>query len=45
MAIKILAVDDEADILRLVEIKLKKSGFEVFTARNGVRRWDPSPRA
>ncbi|OGO40591.1 MAG: hypothetical protein A2Z04_02720 [Chloroflexi bacterium RBG_16_57_9] len=35
MAIKILAVDDEPDVLRLVEIKLKKAGFEVLTARDG----------
>jgi two-component system alkaline phosphatase synthesis response regulator PhoP len=35
MSIRILAVDDEADVLRLVEIKLKKAGFEVLTARNG----------
>jgi two-component system alkaline phosphatase synthesis response regulator PhoP len=30
-----LAVDDEPDVLRLVEIKLKKAGFEVLTARDG----------
>jgi DNA-binding response OmpR family regulator len=35
MAIRVLVVDDEADILRLIEIKLRKSGFEVFTARDG----------
>ena len=35
MAIKVLAVDDEKDILRLVEIKLKKAGFEVVTAQDG----------
>src|SRR5215510_13493345 len=35
MAIRVLAVDDEADILRLVEIKLKKAGFDVSTARDG----------
>jgi two-component system alkaline phosphatase synthesis response regulator PhoP len=33
--IRILAVDDEPDVLRLVEIKLKKAGFEVLTARDG----------
>jgi DNA-binding response OmpR family regulator len=31
----VLAVDDEKDILRLVEIKLKKAGFEVVTAQDG----------
>ncbi len=33
--LKVLAVDDEIDILRLVEIKLKKEGFQVITARDG----------
>src|SRR5262245_22644084 len=35
MPIRVLAVDDEPDVLRLVEIKLKKAGFEVVTARDG----------
>jgi len=35
MAIKVLAVDDEDDVRRLVQIKLKKAGFEVITAVNG----------
>ncbi len=35
MTIRILAVDDEEDILRLIEIKLKKAGFEVLTAHDG----------
>jgi two-component system alkaline phosphatase synthesis response regulator PhoP len=35
MATKVLAVDDEPDIRRLVQIKLKKAGFEVITAENG----------
>jgi len=35
MAIKVLAVDDEQDILHLVEIKLRKAGFEVVTAKDG----------
>lgn len=35
MAIRALVVDDEADILRLIEIKLKKSGFDVLTAHDG----------
>ena len=36
MAIRALVVDDEKDILRLIEIKLKKAGFEVVTARDGL---------
>ena len=35
MAVKVLAVDDEPNILRLIEIKLEMAGFEVMTARDG----------
>ncbi|RNC67245.1 MAG: DNA-binding response regulator [Desulfuromonadales bacterium] len=35
MALRILAVDDEADVLHLLETKLGKAGYEVSTARNG----------
>src|SRR5262245_32842684 len=35
MTVRVLAVDDEPDVLRLVEIKLRKAGFEVLTARDG----------
>jgi len=35
MTIKVLAVDDEPNILRLIEVKLEMSGFEVVTARDG----------
>jgi two-component system alkaline phosphatase synthesis response regulator PhoP len=31
----VLAVDDEPDVLRLVEVKLRKAGFDVITARDG----------
>ena len=40
MAIRALVVDDEADILHLIEIKLKKAGFEVVTARDGQEGLD-----
>ena len=36
MSAKILAVDDEDDVRRLIQIKLKKEGFEVLTAANGL---------
>lgn len=35
MAKKILAVDDEKHIVRLVQINLTKEGYEVVTASNG----------
>ena len=35
MTIKILTVDDEPDVRRLIEVKLKKAGFEVITAVDG----------
>jgi DNA-binding response OmpR family regulator len=35
MPIRVLAVDDEADVLRLIQVKLQKAGFEVLTARDG----------
>jgi DNA-binding response OmpR family regulator len=35
MTIKVLAVDDEDDVRRLIQIKLKKAGFEVVTAADG----------
>jgi two-component system alkaline phosphatase synthesis response regulator PhoP len=35
MTIRVLAVEDEPDVRRLVQIKLKKAGFEVLTAGDG----------
>ena len=35
MPLKVLAVDDEPNVLRLVEIKLSKAGFKVLTAHDG----------
>jgi two-component system alkaline phosphatase synthesis response regulator PhoP len=35
MSIRVLAVDDEPDVLRLIQIKLQKAGFDVLTARDG----------
>jgi two-component system alkaline phosphatase synthesis response regulator PhoP len=35
MTIKVLVVDDEDDVRRLIQTKLKKVGFEVITAVNG----------
>lgn len=33
---KILVVDDEPDIVELLEYNLKKEGYKVYTAKNGV---------
>ncbi len=33
---KILIVDDEPDILELIEYNLKKEGYQVYTASNGL---------
>jgi two-component system, OmpR family, alkaline phosphatase synthesis response regulator PhoP len=35
MAIRILVVDDEADIVRMLKYNLEKEGYEVVTAGNG----------
>ncbi len=35
MPVKVLAVDDEDDVRHLIQVKLKKAGFEVITATNG----------
>lgn len=37
---KILVVDDEPHILRLVSFKLKKAGFDVITADHGQQALD-----
>jgi CheY-like chemotaxis protein len=33
---RVVAIDDEEDILRLIRIKLSKEGFRVITAKDGV---------
>lgn len=35
MPYKVIAIDDDADLLRLVRVKLTKEGFEVITAVDG----------
>ena len=37
---KILVVDDEPDILRIVTFRLEKTGYEVITAINGQEALD-----
>jgi two-component system alkaline phosphatase synthesis response regulator PhoP len=37
---KILLVDDEPDILEFMEYNLKKEGYQVFTAKNGLEALD-----
>jgi DNA-binding response OmpR family regulator len=40
VSIKILAVDDEDDVRRLIQIKLKKEGVNVLTAANGLEGFE-----
>jgi DNA-binding response OmpR family regulator len=40
VSVKILAVDDEDDVRRLIQIKLQKEGFEVLTAANGLEGFE-----
>lgn len=40
MSYRILIVDDETDILEFVSYNLKKEGFEVYTAQNGLEAID-----
>jgi len=40
MAGKILVVDDEPDILKMVTFRLKKEGYEVITAKDGQEALD-----
>ncbi|MDD2751850.1 MAG: response regulator [Candidatus Omnitrophica bacterium] len=40
MAKKILVVDDEPDIVKLLELRLRANGFEVATAYNGTEALD-----
>ena len=40
MSKKILAVDDEKHILRLVQINLEKAGYEVYVGSNGQEAVD-----
>lgn len=35
MSVRVLVIEDEADIQRLIEMKLKASGFVVLTATDG----------
>ncbi|MBI3911670.1 MAG: response regulator [Armatimonadetes bacterium] len=37
---KILVVDDQPHIVRLVEVNLQKANFEVVTAADGEEGWD-----
>jgi CheY-like chemotaxis protein len=37
---KVLVIDDEPHIRRVIELKLKKSGYDVTTASNGVEGLD-----
>ncbi|HVE11767.1 MAG TPA: response regulator [Elusimicrobiota bacterium] len=40
MAKKILAVDDEPELLNLIRLALEPAGYEVVTCESGSRAWD-----
>lgn len=40
MAKKIMAIDDEPEMLNLVKFTLERGGFEVATCDNGRQAWD-----
>jgi len=40
MAKRILVVDNEPDLLKIVVFRLKKSGYEILTARDGQEALD-----
>lgn len=40
MAKKVLAIDDEPEMLNLIKYTLEKGGFEVSTCDNGRHAWD-----
>ena len=40
MAKKVLAIDDEPEMLALIKYTLEKGGFEVSTCDNGRHAWD-----
>ncbi len=40
MSKRILLCDDEPHILRAAEFKLKRAGYEVFTANDGEEGWE-----
>jgi PleD family two-component response regulator len=48
LVVRVLAVDDDPTILRLLEVNLEMDGHEVHTADNGQRgprpvaRWSPT---
>ena len=37
---KILAVDDEPYVLRVIQMKLSNAGYEVETVTNGIEAWE-----
>ncbi len=41
---RVLLCDDEVHILRAAEFKLKKAGYEVETAADGLEAWDAIQR-
>jgi two-component system, OmpR family, alkaline phosphatase synthesis response regulator PhoP len=44
MSKRVLLCDDEIHILRAAEFKLKKAGYDVYTANNGQAAWEAIQR-
>jgi CheY-like chemotaxis protein len=44
MSKKILVVDDEPDILKIMSLRLEKAGYEVLGGRNGMEALDLARR-
>lgn len=44
MTKKILIVDDEPHMLRITELSLKRAGYDILTARNGVQALETAAR-
>lgn len=44
MTVRVLVMDDDPNVLRLLEIKLSRAGYEVLTAQDGAAGLDVAQR-